>query len=81
MTATNIAFTILIKINGRQREFNFRKRSDSNYDTDTNDEQSNRYIFRMEKMEGNWKIIGKALPEWLLQSETLISEALEQNKV
>ncbi len=79
MTATNIAFTILIKINGRQREFNFRKRSDSIYDTDTNDELSNRYIFRMEKTDAEWKIVGKMLPDWLTASEALISEALEQH--
>lgn len=79
ITATNIAFTLLIKINGRQREFNFRKRPDSNYDTDTNDELGNRYIFRMEKMEGNWKINGKSLPPWLLESEGLIAESLEKH--
>ncbi|MBL0357368.1 MAG: hypothetical protein IPP72_11005 [Chitinophagaceae bacterium] len=79
ITATNIAFTLLIKIKGRQREFNFRKRSDANYDTDTNDELGNRYIFRMEKAEGTWKINGRALPEWLLENEALISEALEKN--
>jgi hypothetical protein len=76
ITATNIVFTILIKINGRQREFNFRKRSDANYDTDTNDEHGNRYIFRMEKTNESWKIVGKSLPPWLMESEGLINEAL-----
>lgn len=75
-TATNIVFTILIKIKGRQREFNFRKRPDANYDTDTNDEQGNRYTFRMEKTNDTWKITGKLLPPWLLESEGLINEAL-----
>ena len=79
ITATNIAFTILIKINGRQREFNFRKRSDSNYDTDTNDEHGNRYTFRMEKSDNTWKINGKQLPAWLMESEGLIHEALEKH--
>lgn len=79
ITATNIAFTILIKINGRQKEFNFRKRSDSNYDTDTNDEQGNRYTFRMVQSENTWKINGKQLPAWLMASEALISEALEKH--
>ena len=78
ITATNIAFTLLIKINGRQREFNFRKRPDGNYDTDTNDDRGNRYTFRVEKMDGTWKIIGKLLPAWLLESEGLINEALEK---
>lgn len=79
ITATNIAFTLLIKINGKQREFNFRKRSDSNYDTDTNDEHGNRYTFRMEKATDAWKINGKSLPAWLMESEGLISEALEKH--
>jgi len=76
MTATNIAFTLLIKINGRQREFNFRKRPDGNYDTDTNDDHGNRYTFRMEKVNDAWKINGKSLPPWLMESEGLINDAL-----
>jgi len=77
-TATNIAFTLLIKINGRQKEFNFRKRQDDNYDTDTNDEYGNRYIFRMIRAEEGWKISGKSLPAWLTENERLIHEALEE---
>lgn len=77
--ATNITFTLLIKINGKLREFNFRKRSDLIYDTDTNDERDSRYTFRMEKVEARWKITGKNLPAWLLESEGLIEQALEGN--
>lgn len=77
-TATNIAFTLLIKINGRQREFNFRKRQDDNYDTDTNDEYGNRYIFRMIRTDDDWKISGKALPSWLTENEKVIHDALEK---
>lgn len=80
ITVTNIAFTLLIKINGRLREFNFRKRSDVNYDTDTNDDYTNRYFFKMEKTDGSWKIVGKELPKWLLENEAQISEALEANR-
>ena len=80
ITATNIAFTLLIKINGRLREFNFRKRSEVNYDTDTNDDYTNRYFFKMEKVEGAWKIVGKELPKWLLENEIQIGEALENHK-
>ena len=79
ITATNIAFTLLIKINGRQREFNFRKRPDANYDTDTTDDHGNRYVFRMEKTDGTWKINGKMLPPWLMESEGIINEALEKH--
>lgn len=80
ITATNIVFTLLIKINGRQREFNFRRRPDGNYDTDTNDDRSNRYTFRMEKTDGTWRIIGKQLPAWLMESESLINEGLEKQE-
>ena len=78
--ATNITFTLLIKITNRLREFNFRQRPDLNYDTDTNDERGNRYIFRMENEEGAWKIKGQNLPDWLLESEALIHTALENHE-
>ena len=77
-TATNIGFTLLIKINGRQKEFNFRKRQDDNYDTDTNDEYGNRYIFRMINTEEGWKISGKGLPAWLTENEKVVHDALEK---
>lgn len=78
ITPANVAFTILIKVNGRLREFNFRKRSDNNYDANTNDEHSNRYFFQMEKREGSWKMTGKDLPDWLNQNEGVISEELDK---
>jgi hypothetical protein len=68
----NIAFTSLIKINGRIREFNFRKRADLRYDVDTNDEHGTRYFFKMVKEEGVWKIDDNSLPEWLAGNENLI---------
>lgn len=77
---TNIAFTLLIKVNGRLREFNFRKRPDNNYDTNTNDEYSNRYFLRMEKNDGAWRAIGKDLPDWIMQNEPALHEALEQKE-
>ena len=73
-------FSKVIKAGERQREFNFRRRLDLNYDTDTNDEHGNRYIFRMEKADDGWKIKGKSLPDWLMESEALIGEALEKQK-
>jgi hypothetical protein len=72
----NIAFTLLIKINGRIREFNFRKRGTSFYDVDTNDERGNRYFFKMEKQADAWKINGTQLPGWLVDNESLISDAI-----
>jgi len=79
-TATNITFSLLIKINGRLREFNFRKRTDLNYDTDTTDERGNRFVFRVIKENGAWKIKGQELPKWLMESDLILHEALENNK-
>ena len=76
----NIAFTSLIKINGRLREFNFRKRGTSQYDTDTNDERGNRYFFKMLKQEDGWKITDAGLPNWLMESEALIAGAIEKEE-
>lgn len=76
----NIAFTSLIKINGRLREFNFRKRADLRYDVDTNDERGNRYFFKMVKEEGTWKIDDTRLPDWLAGNENLIAEAIAREE-
>jgi len=76
----NIAFTSLIKINGRLREFNFRKRGTLQYDTDTNDERGNRYFFKMIKQEDGWKISDAGLPGWLMESEALIAAAIEKEE-
>lgn len=72
----NIAFTLLIKINGRLREFNFRKRGEIFYDADTNDERGNRYFFKMVKQEEGWKLTGDGLPRWLAENEALIHAAI-----
>jgi len=72
----NIAFTSLIKLDGRLKELNFRKRGESIYDGDTNDERGNRYFFKMEKQEGEWKIAGSNLPDWLIVNEKLIATAI-----
>ena len=76
----NIAFTSLIKINGRLREFNFRKRADLRYDVDTNDERGNRYFFKMVKQEGAWKVDDTSLPDWLTGNENLIAAAIDREE-
>ena len=76
----NIAFTRLIKINGRLREFNFRKRGDIFFDADTSDERGNRYLFKMEKDGNAWKLAGENLPGWLTSNEASISEALNSEE-
>lgn len=72
----NIAFTLLIKINGRLHEFNFRKRGEVFYDTHTNDERGNCWFFKMIKQDDTWKISGDELPRWLVENESLIHAAI-----
>lgn len=76
----NIAFTSLVKISGRLREFNFRKRGDAFYDVDANDERGNRHFFKMEKKEGFWKMDETGLREWLVGTEDLLHEAIEKEE-
>ncbi|HKO81275.1 MAG TPA: hypothetical protein VJU78_12805 [Chitinophagaceae bacterium] len=76
----NIAFTSLIKINGRLSEFNFRKRGESQYDVDTNDDRGNRLFIKMEKQDDGWKILDSDVPAWLVKSENLIDEAIKNEE-
>jgi len=76
----NIAFTSLIKVNGRLREFNFRKRSESLYDGDTNDERGERYFFKIEKVNDEWTLSGMQVPSWLSQQEEAIGRAVQQQE-
>ena len=76
----NIAFTSLIKINGRLCEFNFRKRGESHYDIDTNDDRGNRLFLKMEKQDDDWKILDTGAPAWLMKSEGLINEAIKNEE-
>lgn len=74
----NIAFTIVIKINGRLKEFNFRKRNNSLYDGNTNDEYSIRYYFQLQKEDiGGWQLSGQSLPPWIINNHQVVVEALE----
>ena len=75
----NIHFSILIKIDGRLREFNFRKRSESRYDADTSDEQGKRWSFTWLQEDGNWTMLATpvtaTLPSWLLHNTASIRES------
>jgi hypothetical protein len=74
----NIAFTSLIKVNGRLREFNFRKRSESLYDGDTNDERGERYFFKVENVDHQWTLIGTNMPSWLTENELAIKQEISK---
>ena len=77
----NIQFTKLLKAEGRQREFNFRKpngRGEGTFTVDVVDDRGNRLIFQMEKNDGTWKIVPQPLPTWVTQMEGKLNELIEE---
>jgi len=76
----NIQFSRLIKINGRLKEFNFRKPNskESPFTVDVIDERANRIIFQMQKSEDAWRIVPQPLPVWVLQNESAFSEVIDE---
>ena len=77
----NIQFTKLIKVNGRLKEFNFRKpngKQEGLFTIDVIDENAKRIIFSMEKSDTAWKITNTLLPAWVIENETVFNEIIEE---
>lgn len=77
----NIQFTRLIKADGRLREFNFRKMITSQetlFSVDVVDDRGNRIMFKMNKQDGNWKIIPTPVPVWVQDQEQNMSEMINE---
>lgn len=77
----NIQFTKLIKVDGRLKEFNFRKpnsKQEGTFTVDVMDERGARIIFNMEKKESNWRITDQQLPHWVLESEHAFQEIIDE---
>ena len=78
----NIQFTRLLKVDGRLKEFNFRKpnnREESLFTVDTAEEYGSRIIFQMQRLNAAWKIIPHPeLPGWILECENAFSDLIEQ---
>ncbi len=77
-----IHFTRLVKIDGRLREFNFRKNNTAGnyiFDVDTADDRGNRLFLKLGKDSGDWELSSKqTLPDWVVNNrEQLISELEE----
>ena len=75
----NIQFTKLIKVDGRLKEFNFRKpnsRQEGSFTVDVIDDNGVRIIFNMEFKESNWKIVSRQLPPWVIESEPAFNEMI-----
>lgn len=77
----NIQFTKLFKVNGSLKEFNFRKGNnsiDGFFSVDVSDERGNRIMLQMQKTDDQWKIITTGLPNWIMDKEQVLSEAIEE---
>jgi len=77
----NIQFTKLVKADGRLREFNFRKSNGIQgelFTVDVSDDRGNRLMFRMQKIDGSWKIMEQPLPAWIIENENSFHELIEE---
>ncbi len=80
----NIQFTKLIKVDGKLKEFNFRKpngKQEGLFTVDVLDDRGNRIIFNMEKTEQHWKIVTAELPIWVIGSENNLDELISEEFV
>ena len=77
-----VHFTRLIKINGRLREFNYRKNNNAGsyvLDVDTADDRGNRLFFRLAKEDNDWQLTSKLpVPEWVTDNRELLITELEE---
>jgi hypothetical protein len=74
-------FTKLIKAGNKLREFNFRKlasAANNLYHVDLSDDRGNRIIFKVQKDSGQWKLVDQALPQWIVEAETALHSAIEE---
>jgi hypothetical protein len=77
----NIHFTRLLKINGRLREFNFRKIKgiqEELFSVDVSDERGNRIMFHMQKDGNAWKVTDQQVHKWILENEDKLHEVIEE---
>ena len=74
----NIQFTKLLKVEGRLREFNFRKLGGVNegfFTVDVVDDRGNRILFYMRKDNNSgWSISQQPLPTWVVENESKLNE-------
>jgi hypothetical protein len=77
---TLIQFTLLIPVNHRLREVNFRKRSAERYDCNMADERGERHYFHLIKQDDNWQIPEGTLPAWLSGNEPAIVRVLVEKE-
>ena len=74
-----IQFTRLVKAEGRLREFNFRKIKSPDeevFSVNVCNERGDRIVFTMQKQENDWRITPCQLPQWILQNENSLNDAI-----
>ena len=74
----NVHFTKLVRVEGRLREFNFRKMGGPAEEKFSVDLRGNRIMFFMKKEEDNWKINSSLVPAWVTQSEANLNEMIKE---
>ena len=68
-------------MHGKLKEFNFRKSNsypEGQFTIDVIDDRGNRIIFNMENSDNRWKIIPMVLPAWVVSSESMLEEIIDQ---
>jgi hypothetical protein len=64
----HLAFSTLVKAEGRLREFNFRRKQQDGipvYEVDVSDERGNRHYFSLAQQDQQWSVNPKFLPSWI----------------
>ena len=74
-----VQFARLVKVDGRLREFNFRKLKSKDKDlfnVNVCNERGDRFIFEIQKKENTWAIQSE-VPNWVMQSENNIGAVID----
>lgn len=73
----NIQFTLVVKLAGRMREVNFRRRTETLFDVDVADERGVRWYFQWSGSSGEWALVPVSTdaPVWMLHNESTLREA------
>ncbi len=76
-----VQFSLLIKLDGRLREFNFRKirnMDEESLAVNVCNERGDRVFFNMKKQESGWEFSPSSLPGWIDQNKKIIRQAVEE---
>lgn len=77
----NVQFSKLLKVDGRFKEFNFRKSGIEEkviFNVDVTDDRNIRIYFRMRKEDSAWKILPQEVPTWISSNEANLCDLIEK---